>query len=291
MKNNNNSETTTLDLIESCLDDIYRIRSRSLLTRSKHYRESQQRQQQQQQLNSPDARKFSSVSSNLKSHEESDDDEEDDEDVKIVDSLASKRAPEENVSLDAIYDDFQKEYSDAISSAETMTDDEFEDLCSYLIEKYFSQKLDKLPVNPQVSSLKKLISSAIEQLASARITATEKTTDNSIPNSTKVTVADPPVTTAKTKIPANDNSNKKPQVHFSEKPANNNSNSNNPYQKEKMKAESKEKEQQKIKHQYETFMKTKKAVVHQDAQEEEAIREYEKLTSEIHNVLSSINPK
>jgi hypothetical protein len=290
MKNSSSSETTTLDLIESCLDDIYRIRSRSLLTRSKHYRESQQRQQQQQQLNSPDHRKFSSVSSNLKSHEESDDEDEDDEDVKIVDSLASKRAPDENVSLDSIYDDFQKEYSDAISSAETMTDDEFEDLCSYLIEKYFSQKLDKLPVNPQVSSLKKLISSSIEQLASARITATEKAPDHNSTNSTKVAAANPPVTTAKAKIPTNETTNKNPQVHFSEKPVNNNNN-NNPYQKEKIKAESKEKEQQKIKHQYETFMKTKKAVVHQDAQEEEAIREYEKLTSEIHNVLSSINPK
>lgn len=230
---------TTLDLVESCLQDVYRIRKSSLITRSKQYREKMVRQQSDV---TPLVQKVFDKSLMV----EDEDENADEESVKLMEFMSKTISKStSNPDLEAVFNEFCEELKSLNTSNNNLADEEeLESACTYLIEKYFTDNLDKLPPSSELSVIKRKISSAIEELAAGNFAKHKNTT-----------------------------ANVKDTAEFSPQPFNRG-------------PKSMESEQRNIKKQYESYMLLRKKA--QNNSEASTIEEYEKLNSEIKNVLSSI---
>lgn len=192
-------QETTLGLVEECLEHIYTIRRRALQHRKAH-NESLVNQRRQELTDSPihsplvKLRRNSSSSLLLSKGPEQDmqEEEESQERQKLVRQLSTKlKGPAAVVAppppsskmfamkggfqkkttpvqdAQALLAEFMKEFEALVEEAEE--DDEFEEDCDRLTERFFTEGLDRLPSCAEVTTVKKKISAMIEDLASGNV--------------------------------------------------------------------------------------------------------------------------
>lgn len=298
-------QETTLSMIEDCLDHIYTVRKRAL--KHKQVKNNQNIQQRKQELEGSALHSPLVQVRGRPLHMADPEDDEDDKDrhelvkemsVKLKTPSAIAPAPpapkalhakgaSKKTPLDAqtLLDDFLKVFNVMVDEAED--DDELDDDCDMLTEKYFTNGLDLLPAGPEVSAAKKKISALIEDLASGdlekhrRAKAAERTVvvvDEEGVRKKAVTFKDPTPVSSPTAPAPEAPVNQEALTQVSSKSV------------DKGAAE-----KARIKAQYESYMKMKRRSDQvKDSKEKEKdaqkIREYEQLNDDIKNILQTMQP-
>jgi hypothetical protein len=159
----------SVDLIESCLNQIYKIRKAQLSHRTQKHQERILRQQKV--IN---AKYDLTIKPKQEEEEEDEEDEENEELVKQMSTKSTAPLPPSKVNAAPTYVDsgkareifeaFCKEHESASQSI--TSDQELEDACNYFVEKYLTEQFDKMKPSAEVSKLKMTISKMIEDLAS-----------------------------------------------------------------------------------------------------------------------------
>lgn len=296
----------SIDLIEDCLDQIYRVRRRSLQVRINLSKADLEK-------SVADAQKALSPakSANILDVDNSD---EENEALAVelsqrlktpssippntfsakpalvkVPSFSKKKKEEKLPSPAEFYDDFIRDYNIFIKRAQTaeepLDEDEMEDECELLTEKFFTRGLDLLPGSAEVTNIKKKISAHLEELASGvfkKIPEVNKPVQIGSSSSASAEIMDD-----KTKeLPPSPL--KKKAVKFHEGESSEQAESVDESSKPRTKAplDKAAAEKQRIKQQYEAYMKLKrKTEVHPDNSK---VKEYEDLSSEIQNLIGTI---
>eukprot|EP01039_Chlorochromonas_danica_P009831 gene9833-10874_t len=350
-------QETTLSLVEDCLEHIYSIRRRALQHRKVH-NENLVNQRRQELTDSPihsplvKLRRNSSSSLLLSKGPEQDiqEEEESQERQKLVRQLSTKLkgpaavvAPPPPTSktftmkggggffqkkttpvqdAQALLADFMKEFEALVEDAEE--DDEFEEDCDRLTERFFTEGLDRLPSCAEVTTVKKKISAMIEDLASGNVLpyrkkaeekrmkqqqqeeeAEEEDKKKKAANNT-ATTGRPPLKKVKSVtfmgIDDDDNgrpsSNKRKSGSSVSDPAlvvvsepspsgpKTSSVNNNDVTGNKSSYDRVQTEKERIKNQYEAYMKLKRR--NDQQKESEKVGEYERLNEEIKGVLQTL---
>jgi hypothetical protein len=296
----------TLDLIEECLDQIYNVRKHCLQQRVEHNATVLQRQNAAEYIHN-----MSHTTSGKSKYLAEEDDYETlttkelCTQLKTPSALALPPVSKQSVLIStktaftdpkSVLVHFNQEYK--IMSVKARDDDELDDDCDYLTDKYFTHGLDLLPTSAETTSVKKHIAMMIEDMARGNANkhypqATEKENNSKVPalqcNATQY------------KIAANTKSNeqivevqlppsplkKAKSVTFIECNANHqvaSSGVNDEKQKDRGMAE-----KERIKQQYEQYMKLKRR--NEYKKDGVKMKEYEELNSDIQRALNSMLSK
>jgi hypothetical protein len=265
----------SLDTIESCLDQIYRIRKKALAQRTKYNQQTLIRRHDYATQTFNNVRKFTTPSDNRQLEAKGMYDESLEEEEKAVKDIVSTFptvAPAQKQTiltpdkLSVIKDNFEQD----VQKKRTMfmnqdpANRDMETVVNELIDTYLSRNLDRVQQTTEVGNLKKFIALGIEELAIALEEADEasviveksSTTDPKQPKSTQAKGQSPShkASIAATAIKEHDALDKKAQ------------------------------EKLKVKQQYEQYMKTKQRVEKQSQE----VSQRESLSVEIALVIDSI---
>lgn len=192
----------SLELIEECLDQIYRCRKSALLARSRKYKEKEERKAAHLSV-------YKSTSSSInagsvdreynldESESENDDDEENNRMVKELSlkfsappppkgSQKSKVYSEESLRglniggdsstdecdriAESAFNDFSLEITTWLSShsKDVVSDDDLRaEFADHLVHRYLSSHLDRLPSSRRVSEIRRLIATTVEEFVSS----------------------------------------------------------------------------------------------------------------------------
>lgn len=197
------SRESSLDIIESCLNKIYTVRKKVLVNKSRRYEEEIQQKKNSPSKTSENLINQSMIRSNEVSRNKNDDNIDDEGDVGYEDERLIKELKEsyqafnpqgikptpevtttkgggnnssnssnnnniDEQKLKEIYE-FRSELEGLISGSKGKNYDEqqIEETCNYLLDKYLTNKLDLAQPTPQVAMIKQSISNVIEEIASS----------------------------------------------------------------------------------------------------------------------------
>lgn len=245
-----------MDLIESCLDNIYKARKAQLMARTRKY--NRKLAQQSNRVHSPQKKALKKYTLNV----DGDDDIDDEVMIKQLTSKfiappvapidysnsSSKANDLSDIEPQIIFEQFYADFEAATSveqGASNMAEEQVEEICNSLIEKYLSNGLDLVPQTQEVCLIKQSISKMIEEFATAVLSHGVE------------------------KVPKKKDSDGMTLQ-------------NRQSQKEEM-------ERDKIRKQYESYLKIKKR--NDDHPDHSRIKDYESLNSDIKAVLDSMNGK
>lgn len=271
----------SLDSIESCLDQIYRIRKKALAQRTKYNQQSLIRRHDYATQTFDNVRKLTTPSDNRRLEAKGMDEESLENEEKAVKAIVStfptvipiptaqNQAILTAEGLSSIQRDFQKDVESkkiAYMEQDPATRD-METVVNELIDKYLSRNLDRVQQTTEVSNLKKFVALGIEDLAisleeadEAAATASSAVVTTSNANSKKSTA-----------IEKDQTSTQKPTIATTAI-------------KEHDALDKKTQEKLKVKQQYEQYMKTKQRVEKQSRE----VSQRESLSVEIASVIDSI---
>lgn len=312
----------SVDLIESCLNQIYKIRKAQLSHRTQRHQERIMKQQKV--IN---AKYDLTIKAKEEEEEEDGEDEENEEIVKQLSTKSTAPLPPSKATAAPTYVDsgkaqeifqaFCNEHEHASKSISS--DQELEDACNYLVEKYLTGQFDKMKSSAEVSQLKLTISKMIEDLASNGVIQEEekavvveetfskpvvgnllsnksskglgKDKSMHIPDSNTYSASSKAIASKKqvkqSKATTLDHpisptkTNPSTAIVVAEKPS--------PSKTAATAADRKTNEKTKIKQQYEAYVNLKKKYL--EHEDHKAIADYEQLNNDIQSVLSSIQAK
>lgn len=312
----------SVDLIESCLNQIYKIRKSQLSHRTQKHQDKILKQQKV--IN---AKYDLTIKPKDDVEEEDEEDEENEQLVKQLSSKSSAPPPPAKVSsgptyVDSgkaheIFDAFCNEYDQVSKSIES--DEDLEEACNYLVDSYLTQQFDRMKPSAEVSKLKMTMSKMIEDLASngvnnaqieesktaiiedtftkpavGKLLNTSKSTKGSekttpIPKGDTYSTSSKAIAGKEPTKPA-----KHQQEHSSPSKSNTNATTTASPNTTKSSAtasgatatDRKNSEKTKIKQQYEAYMNLKKKYL--EHEDHKVIADYEQLNNDIQNVLASI---
>lgn len=176
-------QQNSIELIEDCLDRIYRSRKANLISKSRKFKEKQSRNfydKYNNDLNHGKKYEYEEEEYNLSSEYVND--------GEVLEELSNKfKAPpiksvpyekersriaieyeEQDIVAETAFEEFKNEIKDIIhSNALRLSDDEYRaDICDDLIDKYLTRNLDRCIGTRIVSKIRKKISVIIEYIAS-----------------------------------------------------------------------------------------------------------------------------